>query len=348
MPLPPHSVFIVANTCSPVTPEFSVAPMMELTDRHFRFLMRLITRQTKLYTEMLTANAVIHGDRERLLGFDAVEHPVALQLGGNDPTLLAEAAMIGEQWGYDEINLNVGCPSDRVKSGRFGAALMAEPELVGRCVQAMQKAVSVPVTVKCRIGIDRDESIETLTAFVNTVADHGCRHFAVHARKAWLDGLSPKENRTIPPLRYETVYNLKATRPDLAIVINGGIDSWDAIDTHLQHTDGVMIGREAYYNPLFMARVDSYLNVVAQSEPSTDREPDLHGIALEYAEYMQRQLERGINLSGMSRHLIALIQQVPGARAWRRHLSSGHRDTTSAITLVEEALSYVQLHAQAG
>lgn len=327
---------------SPRRPEFSVAPMMELTDRHFRFLIRLISTQTRLYTEMLTANAVIHGDRQRLLGYDAVEHPVALQLGGNDPTLLAEAAAIGEQFGYDEINLNVGCPSDRVQSGRFGAALMAEPELVGRCVQSMQKAVSVPVTVKCRIGIDRDESIETLVAFVNAVAEAGCQHFAVHARKAWLDGLSPKENRTIPPLRYDTVYHLKKSRPDLTVIINGGIDSWSAIDTHLQHTDGVMIGREAYYNPIFMARVDSYLNDTPMVQP------DVFAIAREYAVYMQTQLEQGINLSGMSRHLIALIQQVPGARAWRRHLSSGHKHTTSAVALVEEALSFIPLQANAG
>ena len=323
-------------------PEFSVAPMMELTDRHFRFLMRLISRKTRLYTEMLTANAVIHGDRERLLGYDPVEHPLALQLGGNDPALLAEAAGIGEQFGYDEINLNVGCPSDRVKSGRFGAALMAEPELVGRCVQSMQQAVAVPVTVKCRIGIDRDESIETLNAFVNTVSDYGCQHFAVHARKAWLDGLSPKENRTIPPLRYDTVYQLKAARPELTIVINGGIDSWSDIDTHLAQTDGVMIGREAYYNPVFMSRVDSYL------DGSPWVEPDLFSIARQYGEYMQRQREEGINLSGMSRHLIALFQQVPGARAWRRHLSSGHRDTNSAITLVEDALAFLSPQTNTG
>ena len=324
------------------SPLLSVAPMMELTDRHYRFMMRQITRHTLLYTEMLTSKAVMHGDQQRLLGFNGVEHPVALQLGGNDPEELARAAQIGEQAGYNEINLNVGCPSDRVQSGRFGACLMAEPELVGRCVQAMQRAVTVPVTVKCRIGIDRTDSWESLRDFVSVVADFGCTTFAVHARKAWLDGLSPKENRSIPPLRYDYVYRLKQHYPELTVVINGGITSWDEIMQHLQHTDGVMIGREAYYNPSLLLSADQ--NLFAATTLSADRRL----VALNYAEYMQQQKTQGVSLSSMTRHLIALFQQVPGARAWRRHLSSNIRQYDNAIELVTDALECLNLsHAQA-
>ena len=309
-----------------------VAPMMELTDRHFRVMMRFITRNSLLFTEMLTANAVIHGDRQRLLGFDRAEHAVALQLGGSDPQQLAEAARIAENSGYDEINLNVGCPSDRVQSGRFGACLMAEPALVADCVRAMNNSVSLPVTVKCRIGIDRDDSYDLFEDFVHQVSDGGCRQFYVHARKAWLDGLSPKENRTIPPLRYEYVYRLKTRFPELEICINGGIVDWSSIHTHLQYVDGVMLGREAYYNPWFMHSADRQLFGCVSSLPARET------VALSYARYMDRQLAEGVPLSLMCRHLVALYRDVPGARIWRRFLSEQQRSYSTATALVEAAL----------
>ncbi|MBX2886149.1 MAG: tRNA dihydrouridine(20/20a) synthase DusA [Granulosicoccus sp.] len=313
----------------------SVAPMMELTDRHFRYLMRLITKRTLLFTEMLTANAVIHGDRDRLLGHDATEHPLALQLGGSEPELLREAAVIGESLGYDEINMNVGCPSDRVKSGRFGACLMAEPELVAGCVEAMRTAVSIPVTVKCRVGIDRDDSYDLFEEFVRKVASGGCDRFYVHARKAWLDGLSPKENRTVPPLRYEYVYRLKETLRSLDISINGGIENWPDLTEHLNKVDGVMIGREAYYNPSFMLPADR--EVYGESQADVDKRE----VALEYGAYMQRQFESGVPMSLMCRHLVALYREVPGARSWRRHLSMHHRDYSTAEALVADALNHI-------
>jgi len=312
--------------------------MMELTDRHFRFLMRSISSRCLLYTEMLTAKAVLHGDSDRLLGYNSEEHPVALQLGGSEPGELAEAAEKGIEFGYDEINLNVGCPSDRVKSGRFGACLMAEPDLVGQCVRAMADRVSVPVTVKCRIGIDRNETPESLNDFVSRVASHGCTRFIVHARKAWLDGLSPKENRTIPPLRYDMVYALKAKYPELSIVINGGIDSWSEISDHLAKTDGVMIGREAYYHPAFMLNADNLYG-------ENTEKPPLHDIARRYGRYMQAQMKNGVNASLMIRHLIALYQQVPGARAWRRHLSENARDALDPLSLIEDGLKILDWHA---
>ena len=310
--------------------------MMELTDRHFRFLMRCISQRCLLYTEMLTAKAIIHGDSDRLLLFNREEHPVALQLGGSDAIELRDAAQKGVECGYDEINLNVGCPSDRVQSGRFGACLMAEPALVGECLKVMDDAVSVPVTVKCRIGIDRDDTQESLRTFVEQVADYGCTHFIVHARKAWLDGLSPKENRHIPPLRYEFVYELKSQFPDLAVIINGGIDRWSAVETHLDHVDGVMIGREAYYNPAFMLSADSLYGL-----PSTGA--SLVDIARRYARYMQGQAEQGVGLSAMTRHLIALFQGIPGAKAWRRHLSEQTRHYSDALALVEDGLRHLGL-----
>jgi len=233
----------------PLVLPVSVAPMMEWTDRHCRYFLRRISRRCLLYTEMVTTGAVLHGDRGRLLAYHPDEHPLALQLGGSEPADLAECARIAESLGFDEINLNVGCPSDRVQSGRFGACLMAEPALVGRCVEAMRRAVSVPVTVKSRIAIDDQEEWPTLRGFVDTVAAAGCSRFIVHARKAWLTGLSPRENRDVPPLRYELVYRLKAARPDLAIVLNGGVASLSEVDAHLRHLDGVMLGRAAYQNP---------------------------------------------------------------------------------------------------
>ena len=320
--------------------KLAVAPMMELTDRHYRFLARQLSRSTLLYTEMLTAKAVIHGDREYLLGFDEVESPLVLQLGGSDPAEMADAAKIGEQWGYDEININCGCPSDRVQSGRFGACLMAEPETVAACVAAMQDAVAVPVSVKCRLGIDRDDSYDVLQTFVKAVSQTGCRHFIVHARKAWLDGLSPKENRHVPPLRYEYVYRLKQEMPELHISINGGIDSWPAVQEHLQHVDGVMMGRKPYYDPSFLQQAD-HLLFGAEALTTEQQLQQRIDAARAYARYVQGWHEKGVKVSTLSRHLIALFVQVPGARMWRRHLSENAPRCTDAIALVEEALLHV-------
>lgn len=327
--------------------KLAIAPMMELTDRHYRYLARLLSRHTLLYTEMLTSGAVIHGDREYLLGTHACEGPVVLQLGGSEPDHMSEAARIGEQWGYQEININCGCPSDRVKAGRFGACLMAEPEQVRDIVGAMRHAVSVPVSVKCRLGIDRDDSYEALESFVRTVADSGCIHFIVHARKAWLDGLSPKQNRTVPPLRYDFVYRLKQEFPHLHISINGGIESLDETLVHLQQLDGVMIGRAAYYSPAMLADADS--TVFASLPGGYDHSAShdvLANVAREYAVYMQGWFDKGVRLSAMSRHLVALFQQVPGARLWRRHISEQASRTDSAIQLVEQALGQLTLDGQ--
>ena len=326
---------------------FVIAPMMELTDRHYRYLARLLTKHTLLYTEMLTSAAVIHGDREYLLGKHADEGPVVLQLGGSDPEQMAAAALVGEQWGYQEINMNVGCPSDRVKAGRFGACLMAEPKLVRDTVSAMQDRVSVPVSVKCRLGIDRDDSYEAIEQFVRTVAESGCLHFVVHARKAWLDGLSPKENRTIPPLRYDYVYRLKCEFPHLHISINGGIESLDAVHEHRQHVDGVMVGRAAYYHPAMLAEADVRVFPDLKGGYTHSAEFDvLCDVARGYARYMQGWMDKGVRLSAMSRHLVALFQQVPGARLWRRHISEHASKAPDAITLINEALGFLQIEAQ--
>jgi len=319
--------------------KLAVAPMMELTDRHYRYLARQLTRSTLLYTEMLTAKAIIHGDREYLLGFGEIEPPLVLQLGGSEPDEMAQAARIGEQWGYNEININCGCPSDRVQSGRFGACLMAEPQTVAQCVDAMQAAVSIPVSVKCRLGIDRDDSYEALRDFVKSVSQTGCKHFIVHARKAWLDGLSPKENRHIPPLRYEYVYRLKQEMPDLHLTINGGIDNWQAVQEHLTHVDGVMMGRKAYYDPSFLQQADNKLfgaDALSEEQLLQQRID-----AARYAQYIQQWCDKGVRVSSLTRHLIALFVQVPGARAWRRHLSENASHCTDAIALVEGALLHV-------
>jgi len=319
-----------------------VAPMMELTDRHYRYLARLLTRHTLLYTEMLTSKAVIHGDREYLLGKHDVDYPVVLQLGGSEPAEMAQAAQIGEQWGYDEINMNVGCPSDRVKAGRFGACLMAEPELVRDVVSAMQENIDIPVSVKCRLGIDRDDSYEALESFTEIVLQSGITHLVVHARKAWLDGLSPKENRTIPPLRYEYVYRLKQAYPQLHITINGGIDSLGAASDHLQHVDGVMMGRSAYYSPALLAEADSQMfSDLEGGLTHTATISTLSHVAIQYAHYMQGWMDQGIRLSAMSRHLVSLFQEVPGARLWRRHISEQAGKATDAVSLINEALEFV-------
>jgi len=284
---------------------------MDWTDRHCRAFHRTLSQRALLYTEMLTSGAVLHGDRDRLLGFDACEHPVALQLGGSDPTELAQAARIGEDFGYDEINLNVGCPSDRVQSGRFGACLMREPQLVAECMAAIGAAVQVPATVKCRIGVDDQDPEASLFALVDACAAAGVTRFAIHARKAWLQGLSPKENRDIPPLDYALVYRLKRERPDLTIVINGGIADLDQAEGHLAHVDGVMLGRAAYHEPELLGQVDARLFGEAGGV-------DAAQAAAAYLPYMRDQLAKGVALPAMSRHMLGLFHGRPGARAWRR------------------------------
>ena len=292
-----------------------VAPMMNCTDRHERYFLRLISPRIYLYSEMISIAAILNGDREKLLGFDAQEHPVALQVGGSNATELAECARIGQDYGYDEINLNVGCPSERVQSARFGACLMAEPGLVAECAAAMSNSVVIPVTVKTRIGIDEQDRYEDLVTFVRAVASAGCQVFIIHARKAWLKGLSPKENRDLPPLNYEVVYRLKRDFPQLEIIVNGGIRTVDQVRQHLQSVDGVMIGRQAYENPFILAELDRAIRV--EEEHGVTRE----GILEAYLSYVERQLRCGVRLAQLTRHIMGLFQGMPGARAWRRHLT---------------------------
>lgn len=294
---------------------FCVAPMMDWTDRHDRYFLRLISKRARLYTEMVTADAIRFGDRDRLLGFSHAEHPVALQLGGSEPDALGEAARIGTDYGYDEINLNVGCPSDRVQSGRFGACLMREPDLVADCVAAMQVSKAVPVTVKCRIGVDDQEPEEALFTLVDLCAKAGVRHFIVHARKAWLQGLSPKENRDIPPLDYGLVARLKQARPELSIILNGGIESLAEAQAHLAQFDGVMLGRAAYKNPYMLAAIDQALFGDTQAPPSREEIID------RLIPYVETVLAEGTPLHGVTRHILGLYQSCPGGRHWRRHLS---------------------------
>ncbi len=320
---------------------FSVAPMMEWTDRHDRFFLRLISAHALLYTEMVTAPAVLHGKRDYLLGFDEAEHPVAVQLGGSDPRELTEAARIVEGYGYDEINLNVGCPSDRVQSGRFGACLMKEPDLVADCVATMASAVDVPVTVKCRIGVDEQDPREALPTLIEKVRNSGCRTIIVHARKAWLEGLSPKENRTVPPLDYDLVYEMKQTYPDLEICINGGIVSLDETEEHLTHVDGVMMGRQAYERPYVLADVDQRLFGSATHVRSRQE------VIEAFLPYIARRLEEGVTLHAMTRHILGLFQGMPGARAWRRHISENAYKKGADISVVTEALSKIQTSATA-
>ncbi|WP_456714301.1 tRNA dihydrouridine(20/20a) synthase DusA [Bradyrhizobium sp. USDA 4353] len=318
---------------------FSVAPMMDWTDRHCRVFHRLLSRRALLYTEMVTTGAVIHGDRKRLLGFDASEHPVALQLGGSDPADLASSAKIGEDFGYDEINLNVGCPSDRVKDGRFGACLMAEPALVAACVAAMKRAVRIPVTVKCRIGIDDQDPEIALDALADAVVDAGADALIVHARKAWLNGLSPKENRDIPPLDYDRVYRLKARLPQVPVIINGGITSVAAVRDHLAHVDGVMLGRAAYQEPWRLLDVDPVL--FGEAGPHASMKDAL--AALE--PYIERQLGQGLRLHAITRHLVGAYHAVPGARAFRRHLAEGGVKPEAGIEVLREAVAMIEERA---
>jgi len=314
--------------------------MMEWTDRHCRYFLRLISARAFLYTEMVTAEAVLHGDRERVLGFDEAERPVGLQLGGSDPGKLAEAARIGADLGYDEINLNIGCPSDRVQSGRFGACLMTEPALVADCVQAMGEAAPVPVTVKCRIGIDDQDAEEGLDRFIDQVAGAGCTMFIVHARKAWLDGLSPKENRDVPPLDHDRVHRVKARRPDLEIVINGGIGSLAEAQPHLACVDGVMLGRAAYADPYLLADVDGAL--YGADAPPTSRLQVLD----RFMDYVERQLIGGVRLNAMTRHVLGLFHGQPRARAFRRHLAENAHLDGAGIEVLEQARAIVAGDAQ--
>jgi tRNA-dihydrouridine synthase A len=313
----------------------SVAPMMDWTDRHCRMFHRQISRHTWLYTEMVTTGALVYGDVERHLRFNEEEHPVALQLGGSDPADLATSAKLGEQWGYDEINLNCGCPSERVQKGAFGACLMAEPQLVADCVKAMRDAVSIDVTVKHRIGINDFESYDFVRDFVGTVADAGCRTFIVHARNAILKGLSPKENREIPPLKYEVAYRLKRDFPEFEFIINGGIKTMAEIDLHLEHVDGVMLGREAYHNPYSMAQFDQrYYG--ATNEPAT-REQVLAAMVPYVREQLERDGARGLKLNSITRHMLGLMTGLPGARGFRQMLSDSKRLASGDARLLLEA-----------
>jgi tRNA-dihydrouridine synthase A len=306
----------------PMTPEalatarrFSVAPMMDWTDRFCRAFHRLLTRRALLFTEMVTSAAIVHGPRERLLGFSPSEHPVAAQLGGSDPAELAEATRIAADFGYDEINLNVGCPSDRVQSGRFGACLMAEPELVAECVRAMRDATDLPVTVKCRIGIDDQDTEQSLDRFADLMVGAGAAHLYVHARKAWLKGLSPKENRTIPPLDYPRVYRLAERLAPFEVSINGGIETLEAADEHLRHVSGVMLGRAAYHEPMMLAEIDT------RFFGEEERRSDLRTIMLAMAEYAEVELGKGTRLNQITRHMLGLANGRPGARAFRQIMS---------------------------
>ena len=314
---------------------FSIAPMMDWSDHNCRYFWRLLTKQALLYTEMVTTGALIHGDRKRFLHFNREEHPVALQLGGSDPKDLARCARWAQEWGYDEVNINCGCPSDRVQSGMFGACLMGKPDLVADCVKAMMDSCDIPVTVKHRIGIDHMESYEQLLAFIEPVAAAGCSVFIVHARKAWLQGLSPKENREIPPLNYPWVYQLKKDFPHLTIVVNGGIQTIEECQTHLDHVDGVMLGREAYQNPWMLAQVDEAL--FGMDSPLKSRDD----VIVELLPFAEQHLAQGGQLNHITRHILGLYQGIPGARKFRRHLSENAYKKEAGIRILAEAYALV-------
>jgi len=308
--------------------------MMDWTDSPCRVLHRCLTKNALLYTEMVTAEAILHGDRVRLLAFEAFEHPLALQLGGSDPVKLAQAARIAADFGYDEVNLNVGCPSDRVQSGRFGACLMREPQLVAECVAAMRAAVSIPVTVKCRIGVDDQDPEESLRVLIDACAQAGVSVFAVHARKAWLEGLSPKENRDVPPLDYELVYRVKRERPALTILVNGGIETLEQAKDHLRHVDGVMLGRAAYQNPMLLTEVDARF---FDGTPT-----DLEAAVAAYAEHVEHRLHQGARLHSLIKPMLGLYNGRPGARQFRRHLSEYAVRDGAGIAVLHEALNFVR------
>ncbi len=312
-----------------------IAPMLDWTDRHCRYFLRLISTQAVLYSEMVTTGAILHGDRDRHLQLNREEQPVAIQLGGSDAIALAECAKIAEDYGYNEVNLNVGCPSDRVQNGRFGACLMYEPELVAACIDSMQQQVLIPVTVKSRIGVDEHDSYEALSNFIAVIAATGCKTFIIHARKAWLKGLSPKQNREIPPLSYETVKKIKQDFPELNIIINGGIDTLAKVSEQLKWVDGVMIGREAYHNPWILSEVDRLFY-------GKDITPKgRHEVIEAFMPYAESQLGQGVRLHSMTRHLLGIFQGKPGARAWRRYLSENANKKGAGIEVLSEALALV-------
>ena len=328
------SLPVTTGSAQPVDHRFCTAPLMDWSDRHCRYFWRLLSKQALLYTEMVTTGAILFGDQQSHLDFNVAEQPVALQLGGSDPEDLARCAEIAERWGYSEVNLNCGCPSDRVKKGRFGACLMAEPDLVAECMAAMRGAVSIPVTVKHRIGIDDMEDYAGLTRFVEAQAKAGVTTFIVHARKAWLNGLSPKENREVPPLKYDMVYQLKQDYPELEIVLNGGINSIEECQTHLQQLDGVMLGRAAYQTPALLAEVDSAL---FGGEPG----PSPAQVVQSMLPYIEQQLSAGQRLNHVTRHMMGLFQGVPGARRFRRHLSENAHKQGAGPEVLEQALAMV-------
>jgi tRNA-dihydrouridine synthase A len=313
-----------------------VAPMLDWTDRHFRYFIRLISKHIYQFTEMVPTGAILHGDIERVLRFHPSEHPLALQLGGSNPAELAACAQVAAEFGYDEINLNVGCPSEKVRTGRFGACLMSEPALVGECVAAMQEATSLPITVKTRIGIDDQDSYQFLQTFIAKVAAAGCATFILHARKAWLHGLDPKQNREIPPLRYDTVYRLKRDFPQLEIILNGGIDNLDQAEQQLQHVDGVMLGRVAYHHPYILADADSRFFKVKGESLSR------HEIITRLLPYIENELTKGERLHHITRHILGLFQGVRGARAWRRYLSENAYQKNAGIEVVQQALTLTE------
>jgi len=329
------------TSTAPVDRRLSVAPMMDWTDRYDRAFLRCLTQHTLLYTEMVVTGAILFGKRERFLDHDAAEQPLALQLGGSDPNDLARCARIAEDWGYREINLNVGCPSDRVSAGRFGACLMAEPETVRDCVAAMRQATALPVTVKHRIGIDDLDSYDHLRRFLDTVADGGCTTFIIHARKAWLHGLSPKENREIPPLRHDVVHQVKRDYPELEIILNGGLKSVAEARAHLEAVDGCMIGRAAYETPYILATADQEVFGADTAVPSRAE------VVRRYLPYMSEKLAEGVPLNRMTRHILGLFQGCPGARAWRRHLSTHAPRKGAGIEVVEDALAAMEDRARA-
>jgi tRNA-dihydrouridine synthase A len=312
--------------------KIKIAPMMDWTDRHCRYFMRLLSPSAYLYTEMVTAAALTHGDAKTLLKFDVTEHPVALQIGGSDPKMMADAAKLGAIEGYDEININVGCPSDRVQSGQFGACLMSQPELVAECVRAMRIIVDIPVTIKTRIGIDDFDNYEFLRRFVDRNVDAGCRTFIVHARKAILAGLSPKENRTVPPLNYDRVYQLKQDLPDLNIILNGGVSTIEECRQHLLRVDGVMIGRQAYHQPWFLTELE-------QEFGNGNAPPDRHEIVERMLPYIEGELAGGAALKHITRHMLGLFSGQPGARAWRRYLSEHAHRAGGGIEVLQTALA---------
>ncbi|WP_221895929.1 tRNA dihydrouridine(20/20a) synthase DusA [Bathymodiolus japonicus methanotrophic gill symbiont] len=317
--------------------KFCVAPMLDWSDRHCRYFHRILTRHAVLYTEMVTTGALLNGDIERHLGFTRQEQPVALQLGGSSAKELATCSKMAQDYAYNEVNLNVGCPSDRVQNGRFGACLMADPELVAECVAAMQNAVTIPVTVKSRIGIDDQDSYQQLAHFINTIATSGCHTFIIHARKAWLSGLSPKQNREVPPLRYDVVQQIKQDFPDLEIIINGGITTLEQAAGFLTSVDGVMIGREAYHNPYLLAEVDAMI----YQQPA--RLQSRHEVVSAMLPYIQQQLAAGVRLHSITRHMLGLFHGIKGARAWRRHLSESGPRAGVDENVVLEALELVQV-----